>query len=224
MEKYNHRTRMHSFHWNCIQIENFITNAAENKSTSYITYAALECRIAIERIEYELLAIGTRKYLPEEWFNLITNYKGIDRANKKYKSLKFKVQTFTEAFASVFTEYPLKAFDFKKASNYESKLADYIHLYYRSNDDLNFDSEFMQNGIFLIKDVLNFLNNLFVKFEDSFIFGVVDIRTLMNGAEYVFQKWLNDKSTDFEIVKQELIELKKQSKGKDIVAVEKCTL
>jgi hypothetical protein len=205
-------------------MEKFIQNAKEKKSTSYISYAALEGRIAIERIEFELLAIGSQKYLTDEWLDLIRGYKGIDKANSRYKSLKFKVQSYTEAFASVFTELPLKAFEFRKASDYESKLADYLHLYYRSNEELIFENEFMQKGILLIEEVISFLNSLFVKFQNNYIFGVVDISTLMNGAEIVFQKWLINISNDIEIVIYELSKLKETAKGESIVSIRKCDL
>lgn len=224
MEKYNHHLRQHSFHWNCIQIESFLKNAIEKESTSYISYAALEGRIAIERIEYELLVIGTQKHLSDEWMNLISGYKGIDKANNKYKSLKFKVQTFTEAFAKTFTEFPLKAFDFRMASDYESKLADYIHLYYRCENDLKFESDFMQKGIDLIKELIDFLKNLFMEFQNNYIFGVVDIRSLMNGAVEVFKDWLNNKSTDTSIIENELSSLKISARGSDIVSVKKCII
>jgi hypothetical protein len=195
MEEYSPHKRNQNLSWSINQIKVLFNQAKRDNSATWIIYAALECRIIIERIEFELIVMAAHNSLDLTWQDLITEYKGIQKVNAKYKALKFRYQTFMEAFSKVLIpNHSIKAFDFKGAEDFQEKLSQYIHIYTRKTEELQYDSEFIQTGIKLIEETLSYLENMFTIQNDNYVFGVLDFSSLKNGFEIEFQQWL--KSVD----------------------------
>ena len=218
MIKYNFHVREQNLDWSITQIEVLLDNCLKQKSTPYLLYAALESRMIIERVEFEILVMSAHESDDEEWITKIKEFKGIQKVNSKYKGLKMRYQTFTEAFSKVLIEhYPLKPFDFKKSETFESELSQYLHIYYRTKEELDFDSKFIQSGIELIKSTLSFLKNLFLKREDGYFFGVLNFSSLKDEVGIEFRDWLQRKDEDVESLTNRLIEInEKINNGKKL--------
>jgi hypothetical protein len=191
MKKYNFHQREQNIHWSILQIQTLLENANNQKSSSYICYAALEGRMIIERIEFEILVMAAHDSLDLEWQDLIEKQNGIQKVNSKYKALKFRYQSFTEAFSKVvLINLPIKPFEFKKADDFQNRLSQYIHIYTRKPEELSFDSEFIQSGIKLIEETISYLENMFTLHDGGYVFGVLNFSSLKNGFEIEFEKWL----------------------------------
>jgi len=206
MIKYDFHKREQNLDWSIKTIEVLLENSTRLESASYLIYAALECRIIIERVEFEILVMAAHESENKEWIELIKSFKGIQKVNSKYKGLKMRYQTFTEAFSKALIEdYPLKPFDFKAAETLQSELSQYIHIYYRQKEELDFESTFMQAGFQLIKTTLTFLENLFLKEDDGYLFGVLNFASLKDEVGYEFKDWLQRKDEDVESLTNRLI-------------------
>jgi hypothetical protein len=154
----------------------------------------------------------------KEWIELIKSFKGIQKVNLKYKGLKMRYQAFTEAFSkALIKNYPLKPFDFKTAEKHESELSQYIHIYYRQKEELDFESTFIQSGFQLIKTTLTFLENLFLKKDDGYLFGVLNFSSLKDEVGYEFKDWLQRKDEDVESLTNRLIAInEKRNNGQKL--------
>lgn len=208
MEEYSPHKRNQNLSWSIKQIKVLLNQAKRDGSATWIIYAALECRIIIERIEFELIVMAAHNSLDLSLQDLITEYKGIQKVNANYKALKFRYQTFTEAFSKVLiSNHSIKAFDFKSTEDFQDKLSQYIHIYTRKTEELQYDSEFIQAGVNLIEETLSYLENMFTIQNDNYIFGVLDFSSLKNGFEIEFQQWLKsvDENVDALIDRLKLI-------------------
>jgi hypothetical protein len=191
MRHYDFYKREFNPSWSVIQIEELLKVVIEKKSSTLISYAALEGRINIERIEYEILLMSGHNLVGPEFNDIIGDYKGIQKVNSQIKALRYRYQTFTEAFSNVIVdEFSLKPFDFKKAEELQSNLSHYIHIYTREPSDIFFESDYMQKGISLIKETISFFNNMFTIHDGAYIYGILDFNSLKNGFEIEFKKWL----------------------------------
>ncbi len=158
MEKFNPFIRKQNLSWSIIQIKVLLNQIEKDKSSTFLSYAALECRIIIERLELAPLVMAASSLVDESWKNELENYKGIQSLNKKLKSLRYRYQSFTSAFAeAIFENCPLIPFDYKTAEDLQSKLAKYIHVYNKADDDFLFDSQYVKEGIKIIRNCLNFI-------------------------------------------------------------------
>lgn len=205
MKAFNPYKREHNLHWSVLQIRTLLGNAIEKESSTYISYAALEGRIIIERVEFEILVMAAHESLNSDWQDLIEKQNGIQKVNCKYKALRYRYQTFTEAFSKVaLNDIQIKPFDFKKAEDLQSKLSQYIHIYTRRPEELLFESEFIQNGIQLIKETISYLENMFTIKDDNYVFGVLNFASLKNGFEIEFDSWLKTLDDNTEALTERL--------------------
>ncbi|MBN1925749.1 MAG: hypothetical protein JW798_07935 [Prolixibacteraceae bacterium] len=58
MNPFNPYKREHNLHWTVLQMRTLLGNTLKLKSSTYISYAALEARMIIERVEFEILAMA----------------------------------------------------------------------------------------------------------------------------------------------------------------------
>jgi len=208
MQVYNFHKREQNISWSINQMKTLLTNAEKFKSSSFIIYAALEGRLIIERIEFELLIMAAHNSLDNSWKKIIESYKGIQKANSKYKALKYRYQSFTEAFSKTAVNGPtIKPFDFKKSEVIQARLSKYIHVYSKTNNELMFESEFMQQGIILVEETISFLENMFTLHNGKYILSIIDFSTLKNGFETEFENWIKAKDTDVEALTNRLREI-----------------
>lgn len=205
MKSFTPYKREHNIHWSVLQLRTLLGNAIEKESSTYISYAALEGRIIIERVEFEILVMVAHESLNSDWQVLIEKQNGIQKINSKYKALKYKYQTFTEAFSKVvLNDLPIKPFEFRKAEDLQSKLSQYIHIYTQRPEELLFESELIQAGVQLIEETISYLENMFTIKDGSFVYGVLNFASLNNGFEVEFKNWVKTSDDDTESLTERL--------------------
>jgi hypothetical protein len=135
----------------------------------------------------------------DSWRNELEKFKGIQKLNSKLKSLRFRYQTFTAAFAkAIFENCPLVPFDNKKAENLQIKLADYIHVYTKSDEDFLYQSEYVKEGIKVINESLCYLESSCALSEGYYLQGILDFNTLSREMKDEFNDWVNRKDENVE--------------------------
>ncbi len=194
--QYDYHQREHNTSWQLVHIEVLLEEAEKYHNSSLIFYAALESRNMLEQTEFELILMSTNQ---EEWEDVVSMAKGksgLSKGNNKYKALKYKYQSFSEALTKVILDFSLKIYDYKTSADLQSQLADYIHIYTRTPDEIKFDSDYIQAGIVVIKEALSFVKSFYVKKDDGYIFGIVNFNTLSKPMKDEFERWKNDVSED----------------------------
>ena len=174
-----------------------------------VIYAALEMRNLLEKVLYNLLLMSTEKSQWEEIEKEAKEKDGIQRS-KQYKRLRFKYQAFYEAIGKVAT-LPVKAFDLPNAISLKEKLADYIHSYTISTEQVDFHGEYIQNGIRIIKDALKLLNNYFVQEGSNKVYGNLNLHSLNKEYLQAFEAWKISDSKDQQDIDKIIKELNKKS-------------
>jgi len=191
--QYNFHTRIQNPNWNIIHIENLLEYSRQNKNPSFVIYAAFESRTLLERIEFELIVMSANSAFGIEDFENIKKRHGIKKANKKFNTLKFRYQTFTESFTiAVKPDLNFQTYNYKESEKLKENLSQYLHLYSRTDKELEYESEFIQEGFNHIKKSTEFLNSYFSKDTNSLYYGVLDFMTLAEPMKIEFKKWLND--------------------------------
>lgn len=177
--------------------------AKQHKNPSPLIYASLECRIALELMDLNLI-LSTVK--PEDREQIIEDSKpknGIDRVNRRVGSLKHKYQLFFQAIHELY-DFDNKYYDYKKSKDLQYKLSTYIHSYHMTNKELEFDSENMQNCIKLIEDVDCFIKTSLPLQDNVYIILGVEIETLPEEDKIVLNEWKNSNSMEYFDLKERL--------------------
>jgi hypothetical protein len=207
-ELYDYHGRIQNESWLITHIQTLIFEARLESSTSSVLYAAFETRNLIEKICYDLILMSSYKTEWDEIKKTVKGKKGIRRNNDKYKTLKYKVQTFSSTIARL-PGLPIKPFDYTKAVDLENDLGEYVHTYTRTQEEMNFASDFIQDGIVKIEEALNFILSYFVKQNQEYIFGTLNFSTLTEAYKTEFENWKKDLSTDTEALFNRLLEINK---------------
>lgn len=207
-QTYEFNERIQNVNWSLIHIDTLLNYARENKNPSFVIYAAFESRHLLERIEFEIIVMSANSKFGLQDFEAIKKRHGINKANKKFSALKFRYQTFTEAFAkAVKPELKLNFFNFKESETLKENLSQYLHLYSRMDNELEFDSDFIQNGFIHIKATKDFLESYFTKDLNGFYFGVLDFTTINESMKSEFNNWLGASEQNNETLTKRLIEI-----------------
>lgn len=218
MEKFNPHLRKQNLSWSVIQIKVLLNQTEKDKSSTFLSYAALECRIIIERLELAPLVMAASSLVDDSWKEELEKYKGIQKLNSRLKSLRFRYQSFTAAFAdAVFENCPLIPFDFKKAEDLQSELAKYIHVYNRADEDFLFESEFVKEGIKTIREALQFLENSCANHDGSYRQGIIDFNTLSTEMKSEFNDWVSRKDVDIEALTKRLNKIREDKNEKKLI-------
>ncbi len=205
MARFNPNYRIHNISWSINQIKFLLAIAQDKQSSSFVFYATLECRKIIERIEYEILVIPNKK-IHNDFNEEIKKFKGIQKVNTKLKTLRFRYQTFTEAYSkAILEDFPINAFNLTLSESFEKRLSKYIHTYYRSDDELQYNNDFIQNGINLVIEVVQYLEKF--RKNGEYVFGSLSFSTLKGGIKKEFENWLNGVDDDTESLKNRLDEI-----------------
>lgn len=198
METYDYHTRVNHQGWLLSHIEVLTNEAEKNQNASFILYACLECRNLLEKTECDILLMSTSQ---ENWLSLIEKVKvrsGIQNVNKELKTLKYRLQSFSECLSRV-SNLPVKTFDYKKSEELQKQLGEYIHTYTRTDNEMTYGSEFLNQGLTRIKETLDFIKSYYVKVGASYNFGMLNFETLKGGLFYkVFLEWRDTVDTDTE--------------------------
>lgn len=182
-----------------------------NKNSSALIYACLDCRIALELLDLNLILLSVG---PNERQRIIEDSKpknGIHRVNKKIGILKEKYQLFFQAVCEI-VDVPAKGFNFKKSKDLQYKLSTYIHSYYMNNDDLKYDSQTMQAAITVVNDVDEFITSSLSNQDNNYEAFGIDIATIPLEDKLILDEWKISTSMNYEDLKiklQENIEKRK---------------
>jgi len=205
MNPYKFHERELNPSWSILQMKELLKIAIDQNSSTLISYATLEGRIILERIEFEIITMSAHCSEDSQEQDVIDKNNGIQKVSSKYKALRYRYQSFSEAFSRVMLdEYSFKYFDFKSAENLQSRLSQYLHLQTRKPNDFSFESDFIQTGINLINETITFIEKLYNAYEGKFIFGTFDIDTLKNGFEVEFENWLKAVDNDVDALTNRL--------------------
>ena len=200
---YDYHKREQTPSWLLAHINTLLREAISNNNSSFILYAAFEIRNLIEKISFDIIYMSTSGTERAKIESIAKGKQGIRRSNSEYKALKYRYQTFSEAIAKV-AGLPIKAFDYKKAETFETELGEYVHSYTRNQEDFNFSSEFIQNGVLKIKEAVKFIEEYFVKINGDGVFGVLNFSTLTGEYRTEFETWKCSVDTDCDALYERL--------------------
>jgi hypothetical protein len=218
---YDYHKREPHNSWQLKHCDVLLEEAEKNSNTSLVLYATLEARNLLEKTEFDLMLMSTDKGEWETLSQMARGKYGLSKSNNKYKALKYRYQTFSEALIKVILDFELKVYDYKSSEMLQTELAEYIHIYTRTPNELDYKSEFIQNGIALVKKTLEFVKNYYVKKDDGYVFGLLNFSTLSGSIKEEFEKWKADISEDTEGLFNRLKEINdKESDGAKAKLVE----
>lgn len=213
-QQYNFHTRIQNPNWSIIHIKNLLEYARQNKNSSFMIYAAFESRALLERIEFELIIMSAHSTFGIEDFESIKKRHGIQKANKKFNTLKFRYQKFTESFTkAVKPDLSLKIYNFKESEKIKGNLSKYLHIYSRTDKELEFELEFIQEGLHNIKIATDFLKSYFSKNTNGIYFSALDFMTLEEPMKIEFQKWLNETEQNNKKLTERLLKIVNNKKS-----------
>jgi hypothetical protein len=187
------------------QVQELLIIAEHHKNSSSLIYACLECRIALELLDLNLI-LSTVK--PVERLQILEDSKpknGIDRVNRKVGSLKHKYQLFFQAICELF-EFGNEYYDYKKSKDLQYKVSTYIHSYHMSDEQLQFESENMQNCIKLIKEVDSFIKGSLPIEDGAYIVLGLEIESMPEDDKIVLDEWKTSNTMTYELLKEKLLE------------------
>lgn len=196
-QDYDFNKRWQNISWYIATIDVLTQNAIEKTCPSFLVYACLESRNLIERIEFEMIVMSANSRFSVQDFEIIKNRHGIHKANKKFNSLKHRYQLFTESYVkAIGPKLNFKAYDYKKAEKIKGELSQYIHIYSRTDEELYFDSEFINDGFSLIKKTKVFVSDCICYTPDGYILCVLDYSSLREPFRSELYAWVtsNEKS------------------------------
>ncbi len=206
--QYDFHSRIQNPDWSIIHIKNLLELSRQNKNPSFVIYAAFKSRNLLERIEFELIIMSANSTFSIEDFENIKKMHGIKKANKKFNTLKFRYQTFTESFTkAVKPNLNLKTYNYKESDKLKEYLSQYLHLYSRTDNELEFESDFIQKGFQHIKASTDFIESYITKNANGIYFGVLDFMTIVEPMKIEFEKWLNETEQNNEKLTERLLEI-----------------
>ena len=194
--KYDYHKREPHNSWLLKHCEVLLEEAKKNNNTSLVLYAALEARNLLEKTEFDLMLMSTDK---DEWETLSQMARGkygLPKSNNKYKALKYRYQTFSEAITKVILDFELKVYDYKASEELQNNLAEYIHIYTRTPDELEYKSDFIQTGVKSVNEAISFVKSYYVTHDNNYVFGILTFSTLSGSMKVEFEKWKADVSND----------------------------
>lgn len=140
------------------QVEELLKIAKENKNSSSLIYASLECRIALELMDLNFLLHSVKREEREQIIIDSRPKNGIDRVNSKVGTLKYKYQFFLQAICEIL-DIGNERFDYKKSKDLQYELSTYIHSYYMNDLELEYNSNNMENCFNLILEADRFIKS-----------------------------------------------------------------
>ena len=195
---YDYHKREPHNSWQLKHCEVLLEEAVKYNNTSLVLYAALEARNLLEKTEFDLMLMSTEKSEWETLSQMARGKFGLTKSNSKYKALKYRYQTFSEAITKVILDFALKVYDYKASEELQNNLADYIHIYTRTLEELEYTSEFVQSGIKCVNEAISFVKSYYVIHDNNYVFGILNFTTLSGSMKAEFEKWKADVSEDTE--------------------------
>lgn len=203
MREYEPNNRVNDPVYLIRQAEELLKIAQKNKNSSALIYACLESRIALEWMDLYLILASVDE---NEYRKILDESKpknGIDKLNNKYKTLKEKYQLFFLALNELL-DIKSSYYDFKKSKELQNKLSTYIHSYYMLEDEINFDSEIMQNVFPLVKEVHDFIKTSLNYDGKSYTIIGLQINSMPENDRLILKEWKDDPQMTFDQLKEKL--------------------
>ncbi|WP_187262458.1 hypothetical protein [Pontibacter beigongshangensis] len=184
-------------------IEQLLEIAKEFKNSSSLIYACLDARITLELLDLKLILASVK---PEERAQIIEDSKpknGIERMNQKTGSLKERYQLFFESVCEVLN-VDAKCYNYKKSKELQHKLSTYIHSYYMTEEEINFESKVMQRAFTLISEVENFVKGSLAFEGDAYSILGIEIKSIPDEDKILLDEWKNNQKMDVNELKGKL--------------------
>lgn len=208
---YDYQKRENNNTWLLKHIKVLLEEANKHQNISFILYAAFEARNLLEKTEFDLILMSQNSNKVKKLIDIAKGKNGLRRTNEKYKTLKFKYQSFNEALCSVIIDdVQVKVFDYKKSGSLQSDLGEYLHVYTLQDKDYNYNSSFFQSGIDLIKQTIEFIKSYYTKTDDGYIFGIIQYDTIHGKIKDCFEKWRKSPSQETKSLYDELLKINKE--------------
>jgi len=185
------------------QSEELIKIGKSGKNSSPLIYAALECRIALELMDLEFLLLSVKKDEREKFRIDSKSKNGIDRVNNKVGSLKFKYQYFLQAICEIL-DIDNKIYDYLKSKKLQYDLSTYIHSYYFIEVEINYESEYIQNCLKLVLDVISFVKSSMSYENGEYTMLGMEISSLPEDDKKVLNEWKKSSKMSYEQLKEKL--------------------
>lgn len=205
MRQYNPTKRLQDPSYLIINAEVLKEGAIEHKNSSALIYACVDLRTALELVEFIILLASVGEELRPEIINLGKTKNGIDRANRKIKSLKEKFQLFYHALCEI-ANISGKQYDYKKSDDLQFRLSKYLHSFIRHPADINFDSKFMQDSLPLIEETINFIRDFITYDNKELKIQSIDVNQIPSDDKLLLEEWKNSTKMSYEELKERLTE------------------
>jgi len=213
MPQYNPHVRLEVGTWLLSHIQTLLNSAKIKRDTSLVIYACFETRNFIEKLEFYIIAAALTEEERVKNFKDLEKMGGLSKAfggiiqEKAYTYIRF-VNALCKAKNVPFR--PLGNYDFKILNRFKLELNAYCHLYSRMQSDLEFDSDFIKEGMTIPGRVFQHLidNKVLDEVNGINIVGV-SVSDLKGDSLDILNK-LRNKQIKTE---EELIELLKHSKN-----------
>ena len=210
---YDYHKREPHNSWLLKHCEVLLEEAEEYNNTSLVLYSTLEARNLLEKIEFNLMLMSTDKADWETLSQMARGKYGLTKSNNKYKALKYRYQTFSEAITKVILDFELKIYNYKSSEDLQTKLSEYVHIYTRTPEELEYKSDFIQTGIKVVNEVISFVKSYYVIHDNGYVFGMLNFSTLSGSMKAEFEKWKIDVSEDTKGLYNKLKEINDKEAG-----------
>ena len=194
------------------QVDELLKIATKQKHPSLLIYSALECRISLELMDLNFLLHSVSA---DEREQIIIDSKpknGIYRVNRKIGVLKQKYQFFLQAVCELL-DVGNVYYDYNESKDLQFKLSTYIHSYHMNNEELEYDSENMQNCLNLILDVDEFIKSSMHYDNGTWTMIGMEIASLPKEDKDALDEWKKSNTMEYEDLKtilSENIQLRRQ--------------
>lgn len=168
--------------------------AIHTSSSSLLIYSCLDLRTTLEFIEINILLASVSEPFRQEILDTGKGKNGIDRVNKKIKTLKEKYQLFYQAICEIL-KVPGKFYDFKKSDDLQFQLSQYLHTYTRDQSEIEFESAFMQASIKIINETIKFIFDSLEVEPGRFKIQNMDVHQIPLDDLRVFEEFKNSTMT-----------------------------
>lgn len=205
MRNYYPTKRIHDPAYYCHHVSEMKKMAIKGENSNAIVYCFEDLRTALELVEYNFLLASVGEEFRQEISDLTKMKNGIDKANKKIKTLKEKYQQFYQAVCEVIN-IPGKSYDTKKSDNLKHKISSYLHTYTRTQEEIDFGSEFMNNGLDLIDEVLVFIKESLMINGNSYTIQSIDKDKIPTENMIIFEEWRTSVKMSYDELKAKLQE------------------
>jgi len=202
METFNPNIRTTRPDWLTLQAQYLVQNALRLNNASFLIYACLEARLALEKSDLDIVLVSIPAESRDEIIELSKTKNGIDKQGRKIGALKERYQLFvTTLFEAI--EVKANLYDFKRSKELQNELSYFIHSYHFFYPEMTADFDVLSPIPQLVQDTEDFLRSSFkVEGEGHAVKGI-EIASLPAEDFALLQEWKdNTKMTREELLEK----------------------